>query len=53
MFFVVVLCPLSYYYQKHPVNYLLFGVFTVALAAAVGLTCAYTSGVFMFITYMI
>lgn len=41
---LIVLCPLSYYYQKHPVNFILLGVFTVALAAAVGLTCAYTSG---------
>lgn len=39
-----VLCPLYYYYQKHPVNYFLLGVFTVALAFAVGLTCAFTKG---------
>ncbi|KAM7521628.1 hypothetical protein LguiA_011530 [Lonicera macranthoides] len=40
----IVLCPLSYYYQRHPVNYLLLGIFTVSLAFAVGLTCAFTSG---------
>lgn len=40
----IVLCPLYYYYQKHPVNYLLLGVFTIALSFAVGLTCAYTKG---------
>ncbi|XP_027096201.1 protein LIFEGUARD 2-like [Coffea arabica] len=40
----IVLCPLYYYHQKHPVNYLLLGVFTAALAFAVGLTCAYTEG---------
>ncbi|KAL1825967.1 hypothetical protein DCAR_0314166 [Daucus carota subsp. sativus] len=40
----IVLCPLSYYYQKHPVNFILLGVFTVAIAGAIGLTCAYTSG---------
>lgn len=39
-----VLCPLYYYHQKHPVNYLLLGIFTVALAFAVGLSCAFTSG---------
>ncbi|CAA0838912.1 Bax inhibitor-1 family protein [Striga hermonthica] len=39
-----VLCPLYSYYQKHPVNYILLGVFTVSLAFAVGLTCSYTSG---------
>ncbi|XP_030945361.1 protein LIFEGUARD 2-like [Quercus lobata] len=40
----IVLCPLFYYHQKHPVNYVLLGVFTVSLAFAVGLTCAFTSG---------
>lgn len=40
----IVLCPLYYYYQHHPVNYLLLGVFTVALSFSVGLTCAFTSG---------
>ncbi|KAL3531311.1 hypothetical protein ACH5RR_010633 [Cinchona calisaya] len=40
----IVLWPLYYYHQKHPVNYLLLGVFTVALALAVGMTCSYTSG---------
>ncbi|XP_009804930.1 protein LIFEGUARD 4-like isoform X1 [Nicotiana tabacum] len=40
----ITLCPLYYYHQKHPVNYLLLGLFTVALAFAVGLTCAFTSG---------
>ena len=43
-FWVLVLCPLSYYHQKHPVNYVLLGIFTVSLAFAVGLTCAFTSG---------
>ncbi|KAF3520125.1 hypothetical protein DY000_02063032 [Brassica cretica] len=38
------LCPLYYYHQKHPVNYLLLGVFTLALAFVVGLTCAFTNG---------
>ncbi|CAA2963176.1 BI1 [Olea europaea subsp. europaea] len=40
----IVLCPLYYYYQKHPVNYFLLGLFTISLAFAVGLTCAFTSG---------
>ncbi|KAF3326735.1 BI1-like protein [Carex littledalei] len=40
----IVLCPLRYYYQKHPVNLLLLGLFTVAISFAVGLTCAFTSG---------
>ncbi|XP_051118647.1 protein LIFEGUARD 2-like [Andrographis paniculata] len=40
----VALCPLYYYYQKHPLNYFLLGLFTVSLSFAIGLTCAYTSG---------
>lgn len=40
----ITLCPLSYYHQKHPINFLLLGLFTVTLAFAVGLTCAFTSG---------
>jgi FtsH-binding integral membrane protein len=39
-----VLCPLYYYYQRHPVNLLLLGLFTVAISFAVGLTCAFTKG---------
>ncbi|CAK9136181.1 unnamed protein product [Ilex paraguariensis] len=41
---IIVLIPLYYYYQRHPVNFLLLGIFTVTLAFAVGLTCAFTSG---------
>lgn len=40
----IVLCPLYFYRQKHPVNLLLLGVFTVAISFAVGMTCAFTSG---------
>ncbi|XP_054794429.1 protein LIFEGUARD 4-like [Prosopis cineraria] len=40
----IVLCPLYYYHQKHPLNYLLLGLFTISLAFAVGLTCAFTIG---------
>uniref|UniRef100_A0A453GLC1 Uncharacterized protein n=1 Tax=Aegilops tauschii subsp. strangulata TaxID=200361 RepID=A0A453GLC1_AEGTS len=36
--------PLHFYRQKHPVNLLLLGVFTVAISFSVGLTCAFTSG---------
>ncbi|OAY75631.1 BI1-like protein [Ananas comosus] len=39
-----VLCPLYYYYQHHPVNLLLLGLFTVSISFAVGLTCAFTKG---------
>ncbi|GJV33159.1 BI1-like protein [Tanacetum coccineum] len=40
----VSLCPLSCYYQRHPVNYVLLAIFTVSLAFGVGMTCAFTSG---------
>lgn len=40
----IVLCPLYYYHQRHPVNYFLLALFTVSLAFVVGLTCAFTSG---------
>lgn len=40
----IVLCPLYYYYQRHPVNLLLLGLFTVAISLAVGITCAFTKG---------
>ncbi|AQK62357.1 hypothetical protein Zm00014a_035337 [Zea mays] len=40
----IVLCPLHYYHQKHPINLLLLGLFTVAISFAVGMTCAFTSG---------
>ncbi|XP_011032647.1 PREDICTED: BI1-like protein [Populus euphratica] len=40
----IVLCPLYYFYQLRPLNYLLLGVFTTALGFLVGLTCAFTSG---------
>ncbi|KAF7025974.1 hypothetical protein CFC21_038117 [Triticum aestivum] len=40
----IVTFPLHFYRQKHPVNLLLLGVFTVAISFSVGLTCAFTSG---------
>ncbi|XP_011026112.1 PREDICTED: BI1-like protein isoform X1 [Populus euphratica] len=40
----ITLLPLYYYHQKHPVNYFLLGIFTIFLAFAVGLTCAFTEG---------
>uniref|UniRef100_A0A0D6QXA3 BI1-like protein n=1 Tax=Araucaria cunninghamii TaxID=56994 RepID=A0A0D6QXA3_ARACU len=40
----ILLCPLYYYHQKHPVNLMLLFLFTVTISFAVGLTCAFTSG---------
>uniref|UniRef100_A0A6N2KNM8 Uncharacterized protein n=1 Tax=Salix viminalis TaxID=40686 RepID=A0A6N2KNM8_SALVM len=38
-----ILCPLYRLYQLRPVNYLLLGVFTIALGILVGLACAFSS----------
>ncbi|XP_058106142.1 protein LIFEGUARD 4-like [Magnolia sinica] len=40
----IVLCPLYYYSQRHPVNFLLLGLFTVSISFTVGLSCAFTVG---------
>ncbi|KAI3678886.1 hypothetical protein L6452_38190 [Arctium lappa] len=40
----ITLCPLYYYHQRHPINYFLLAIFTVTLAFAIGLSCAFTSG---------
>ncbi|MQL99439.1 hypothetical protein Taro_032160 [Colocasia esculenta] len=40
----ITLCPLYFCYQRHPVNFLLLGLFTVSLSFGIGLTCAFTSG---------
>ncbi|KAK9015573.1 hypothetical protein V6N11_006673 [Hibiscus sabdariffa] len=41
---LITLCPLYIYHQRHPWNFLLLGLFTVAISFAVGLTCAFTKG---------
>ncbi|KAG5246248.1 hypothetical protein OIU76_001580 [Salix suchowensis] len=40
----IVLCPLYYFYQLRPLNYILLGIFTIDLGFLVGLTCAFISG---------
>ncbi|KAH7864751.1 hypothetical protein Vadar_033412 [Vaccinium darrowii] len=40
----ILLYPLSYYHQKHPVNYILLGLFTICISSAIGLTSAFTDG---------
>ncbi|PKU79374.1 protein LIFEGUARD 2 [Dendrobium catenatum] len=40
----LVMCPLYHYYQQHPINLLLLGIFTVSISFSVGLTCAFTEG---------
>ncbi|CAI9781205.1 unnamed protein product [Fraxinus pennsylvanica] len=41
---LIVLCPLYFYLQKHPLNFFLLGIFTVAFGFALGVVCAYYSG---------
>ncbi|CAI9781204.1 unnamed protein product [Fraxinus pennsylvanica] len=41
---LIVLCPLYFYRQKHPLNFFLLGIFTVASGFALGVVCAYYSG---------
>ncbi|CAM0876850.1 unnamed protein product [Alopecurus aequalis] len=41
---IIVLFPLYFFRQKHPVNLILLAVFTVSISFSVGMTCAFTSG---------
>jgi len=38
------MCPLYYYQQKHPLNFIFLGLFTVCLSLSVGVACANTQG---------
>ncbi|XP_058082213.1 BI1-like protein [Magnolia sinica] len=38
------MCPLYYYQQKHPLNFIFLGLFTVCLSLSVGIACANTKG---------
>lgn len=40
----ILMCPLYYYQQRHPLNLLLLGLFTISLAFMVGLSCAFANG---------
>ncbi|EEF45423.1 Transmembrane BAX inhibitor motif-containing protein, putative [Ricinus communis] len=40
----VLLWPLHVYHQKHPVNLIVLGLFTVSLSLLVGVSCAQTDG---------
>lgn len=40
----ILLCPLYYYHQKHPLNLILLGLFTVTISLTVGIACAFTEG---------
>ncbi|PKU69333.1 BI1-like protein [Dendrobium catenatum] len=38
------MCPLYHYQQKHPLNFVFLGLFTVSLSLSVGVACANTKG---------
>ncbi|WOL15270.1 BI1-like protein [Canna indica] len=40
----IILCPLYIYQERHPVNLLLLGLFTLSISFAVGMSCAFTNG---------
>ncbi|KAG0578895.1 hypothetical protein M758_4G060700 [Ceratodon purpureus] len=42
---LILMCPLYYYHQQHPVNLLLLGLFTVTISLSVGISCALTNPV--------
>uniref|UniRef100_A0A803M6L5 BI1-like protein n=1 Tax=Chenopodium quinoa TaxID=63459 RepID=A0A803M6L5_CHEQI len=39
-----VMCPLYAYMKRHPINFILLGLFTVAIAFGVGMSCAFVKG---------
>ncbi|CAL9163447.1 unnamed protein product [Musa hybrid cultivar] len=41
---LVLLCPLYHYRQKHPLNFMFLGLFTVCLSLSIGVACANTQG---------
>ncbi|KAL5542016.1 hypothetical protein UlMin_009726 [Ulmus minor] len=44
IFTFILMIPLYFYHKRHPVNYLLLALFTIAIAFSVGLSCAFTKG---------
>lgn len=40
----ILLCPLYYYHQKHPINILLLALFTASISLTIGMACAFTKG---------
>ncbi|GAV63342.1 Bax1-I domain-containing protein [Cephalotus follicularis] len=41
---LVLIWPLHVYHQKHPVNFIILGLFTASLSFSVGVSCANTDG---------
>lgn len=39
-----VLIPLHHYQQKHPLNFVFLGLFTLCLSLSIGVACANTEG---------
>ncbi|KMS97774.1 hypothetical protein BVRB_5g124070 [Beta vulgaris subsp. vulgaris] len=41
---IIIMCPLYAYAKRHPINFVLLGLFTIAIAFGVGMTCAFVKG---------
>ncbi|XP_021716894.1 BI1-like protein [Chenopodium quinoa] len=41
---LIIMCPLYAYMKRHPINFILLGLFTVAIAFGVGMSCAFVKG---------
>ncbi|KAG0452571.1 hypothetical protein HPP92_025235 [Vanilla planifolia] len=41
---LLLMCPLYHYQQKHPLNLVFLGLFTISLSLSVGVACANTQG---------
>ncbi|GMH19987.1 hypothetical protein Nepgr_021828 [Nepenthes gracilis] len=49
----IIMCPLFAYRQRHPVNLILLALFTVAIAFAVGMTCAFVKGSMVLMVFIL
>ncbi|XP_030543461.1 protein LIFEGUARD 4-like [Rhodamnia argentea] len=38
---LIIICPLREYHKRHPVNFVLLGLFTIAMAFGLGFSCAF------------
>ena len=50
--YFAVLCQLYHYRQKHPLNFVFLGLFTVCLSLSVGWACANTQGYISSLIYI-
>ncbi|WOL16398.1 BI1-like protein [Canna indica] len=41
---LILICPMYHYRQKHPLNFVFLGLFTICLSLSIGVACANTQG---------